>query len=475
VASRIDESAEVSEYIDGIYTTTYFIRDVANKKAQKFYKDYVDQYGSKPDALAATSYDAAGVILRALGETHLDSELSVVRKTLRDVLQSYDSVQKSYHGVTGRIYFDAKGDAFNPSPFGYYERDNLVSAPIQLTPVHNPERIIDVQKRMQEDKLLSFRNTLYYKTDVVYTGLDINEITHIDQKDEEFKADFYIWFRHKTPLDFSQIEFFNSDLNLGQEDTLRVTHVDGMSYRVYRVKTTFHEPFQFHQYPFDSQTLRIRLRHKAFDREHLIFVADDIGMQRHQGSNILRRLKEHSGFSGENKWILQDVLTYTDIVMADSTLGNPRLFRSDAETGITYSRFNVVTEIKRNAASYVFKNTIPLFFIFLLGYSMTFIFPEGPPFAARLNLGIILLLTTVSLNMITSDQLPNIGYLVTMDYVYYFTYFWLLLGILVTIAVRAAFFFDRNVLQRRLEIGIRILHPVLILLMLFGVAWFHLR
>ncbi|MFO7801954.1 MAG: ABC transporter substrate-binding protein [Desulfovermiculus sp.] len=475
VKSRVEESADASEYTDGIYTTTYFIRDVANKMAQKFHKDYIDQYERKPDALAATSYDAAGVVLKALEEIDLNANLNDIRRQVRNALQSYDSAQNSYHGITGKIYFDEKGDAFNPSPFGYYERDNLVSAPIQLTPVHNPERIIDVEKRMQEDKLLSFRDTLYYKTDVVYTGLDINEITHIDQKDEEFKADFYIWFRHKTPLDFSQIEFFNSEVNLGQEDPLRETQVEGMSYRVYRVKTTFHEPFQFHQYPFDSQTLRIRLRHKAFDREHLIFVADDIGMQRHQGSNLLKRVRKHSGFSGENKWILQDVLTYTDMVMADSTLGNPSLFKSEAETGITYSRFNVIAEIKRDAASYVFKNTIPLFFIFLLGYSMTFIFPEGPPFAARLNLGIILLLTTVSLNMMTSEQLPKIGYLVTMDYVYYFTYFWLLLGILVTIAVRAAFLFDRKVLQRRLEIGIRILHPVLIVMMLIGVAWFHMR
>lgn len=474
VESRIEESAEAGDYTDGIYTTTYFIRDVANKKAQKFHRDFIEEYEHKPDALAATSYDAAGVLLRAMEEINLDAALNTKRTQIRDALKSYNNPKEGYHGVTGRIYFDAKGDAFNPSPFGCYERSNLVSAPMQLTPVHNTDRIIDVKKRMQEDKLISFRNQLYYKTDVVYTGMDINEITHIDQKDEEFTADFYIWFRHKAPLDYSQIEFFNNNLNLGREEPLRVTHVEGMSYRAYRIKTTFQEPFQFHQYPFDSQTLRIRLRHKDLDREHLIFVADDIGMQRHRGSNLLKRLQEHSGFSGEDKWSLQNVLTFTDIGMADSTLGNPRLFTSDAETGIAYSRFNVIATIERNAGSYFFKNAIPLFFVFLLGYSMTFIFPEGPPFAARLNLGIILLLTTVSLSTMTANQLPNIGYLMTMDYVYYFTYFWLLMAILSTIAVRAAFIYEKRILQSRIELGVRILQPVLILGLLISIFTYHL-
>ncbi len=249
--------------------------------------------------------------------------------------------------------------------------------------------------------------------------------------------------------------------------------VNGMDYRAYRIKAEFREPFQFHDYPFDVQNLRIRLRHKELDRERLIFVADDIGMQRHKGSSPSSRLQAHSGFKGDNKWELKDILVYADIGAADSTLGNPRLFRSDSETSITYSRFNVVTEIKRNAASYMFKNMVPLFFIFLLGYAMSFIVPEGPPFAARLNLGVILLLTTVSLSLMTSNQLPNIGYLVTLDYMYFFVYFWLLLGILVTIAVRSAFYQGRPTLQLKLEKIIRTVQPILLLAMLATIAWIY--
>ncbi len=472
VASHLQNPDTVGDYTHGIYATTYFIRDIANRKAQRFSRAFINEYGYEPDALSATNYDAAGILLKTLSQINLDRDTGRVRRRIRETLQGFNSPRTAYTGVTGSIYFDPQGNAVNPSPFGLYVRDTLVSAPVQLTPVLKPNRILDVQKRLASGDLLFFEDSLYYKTDVVYTGLDMNEILHIDQKNETFTADFYIWFRHTNPLDYNKIEFFNSDIQLSaSHDPILDGTVDGMHYRAYRIKADFHEPFQFHNYPFDAQTLSIGLRHKERNRERLIFVADDIGMQRQEGSGLFQRLQEHGGFRGENKWNLRDILVYADIGIADSTLGNPRLFRGGSETGITYSRFNVVVEITRNAASYMVKNLVPLFFIFLLGYAMTFIFPEGPPFAARLNLGVILLLTTVSLSLMTANQLPNIGYLVTMDYLYFFVYFWLLLGILVTIGVRSAYLHGREALHGRLEWIIRILQPILLVMMCVYIVW----
>lgn len=474
MAAALDGQGAVGDYTDGIYASTYFIRDVANRKAQRFSRNFLHRYGREPDALAATNFDAAGVVLQALSQANLDAELSRVRRQVRNNLARMSSPEQAHSGVTGPIYFNPEGNAVNPSPFGLYVRDVLVSAPVQLTPVLKPQRILDLQERIQSGELLAFQDALYRQTDVVYIGIDINEILHINQKDESFTADFYIWFRHSNPLDYSKIEFFNSDVRLDQlRDPITASTVGGMSYRAYRIKANFMEPFRFHSYPFDTQTLRIRLRHTEFNRERLIFVADDIGMQRHRGSSLLSRLRQHGGFQGDNKWELQDVVAYADIGVADSTLGNPRLFKAGAETGITFSRFNVVTEIERNAASYMFKNLVPLFFIFLLGYAMSFIVPEGPPFAARLNLGVILLLTTVSLSLMTANQLPNIGYLVTLDYVYFFVYFWLILGILVTIASRSAYFNCRHIIHRRLELAIRIIQPLLLLILLVIIAIIH--
>lgn len=469
------EKKRLSDYTHGIYATTYFIRDIANRKAQQFSQQFKSKYGREPDALAATNYDAASLVIQAIQKAAEKNKLEVNRVQVRNALNTFNKPKQAYHGVTGPIYFDTQGNAINPSPFGIYMRDTLISAPIQLTPILDPKSIIDLQKEIEKGNILFFEDHYYYKTKVVYTGLDLNELTNIDQKKESFTADMYVWFRHIGDLDYSAVEFANaeSEIDLSQDPLVQGT-VNGMSYRAYRVKTKFSQSFRFHDYPFDEQDLQIRFRHKDLNREQLIFVADDMGMQHGVGTDLVERLQKNSGFKGHNEWHLQDILVYSDIGSADSTLGNPRMFSTSADTGISYSRFNVLVEIERNAKSYVLKNLVPLFFIFFLGYAMTFIFPEPPPFAARLNLGVILLLTTVSLSLMTSNQLPDIGYLVAMDYLYFFVYFWLLIGIAITIAVRSAYYNGRLLLMKRLEWFVRIFQPLMLCMLLAVVLFVYL-
>lgn len=454
-------------YTDGVYVTTYFIRDIANHRAQQFSRAFQREYGRAPDALAAAYYDAAGIVLAAIRRAGPGGTLIDRRERIRRALSSFDAKQSAYRGVTGGIYFDDQGNAINPSPFGVYVGNAFVSAPVQLTPVLTPESVLNPETQIAQGDLVAFDDNLFYKTRVIYTGVDINEISNIDQKEERFTADFYLWFRHTLELDYDKIELSNTPVTLeADSETILRSVVDDMFYRAFRVKATIHQPFKFHHYPFDVQALEIRFRHKHLSRNELIFVADDIGMRRHQGTHLADRLRRHKGFKGEDKWRLRDILVYSDIRSTDSTLGNPRMFDAGLDTGITYSGFNVVSLIERNAKSYAVKNMVPLIFILLLGYAMTFILPEGALFAARLNLGVILLLTSVSLSLMTANQLPNIGYLVAMDYIYFFLYLWLLMGIMVTIAVRGAYYLDKPRLQRRLEWSVRLTQPLLLVIML---------
>jgi hypothetical protein len=224
------------------------------------------------------------------------------------------------------------------------------------------------------------------------------------------------------------------------------------------------EAFNFRNYPFDSQTLSIRFRHKKFNSERLVFVTDDIGMQRYGGRTPAEGLKEYLGLSKEASWHLQDILVFSDIGAADSTLGNPGMFHAKADTAISYSRFNVVTEIERNAKSYVLKNLIPLFIVILLGYIMLFISPEGPPFVARMSLGLLALLTAVFLRLEAAGQLPNIGYLVALDYMYFAVYVLILSGIVFTVAKHRALRRGKNILAKRLDYFGRVFQPIYIVI-----------
>ena len=195
-----------------------------------------------------------------------------------------------------------------------------------------------------------------------------------------------------------------------------------------------------------------------------MFVADDIGMQLYSGRTPAERSKELLGLSKETPWQLQDILVFSDIGAADSTLGNPGMFHAKADTAIAYSRFNVVTEIERNAKSYVLKNLIPLFIVILLGYIMLFVSPEGPPFVARMSLGVIALLTAVFLRLEAAGQLPNIGYLVALDYMYFAVYVLILSGIVITVAKHRALHRGNDRLAKRLDYFGRMFQPIYIVI-----------
>ena len=298
-----------------------------------------------------------------------------------------------------------------------------------------------------------------YKTTVIYTGIDINEISNIDPRNGTFSADFYLWLRHSGSLDYSKIEFLNAAEDIHLNDAIMEMGIDPISYSAYRIKGDFQEAFTFRDYPFDSHTLSIRFRHKRLNSNRLLFVADDIGMQRDGGKAPLDRFIDHSPLDTEENWNLKNVLIFSDIGTTDSTLGNPRRFHPTADTDISYSRFNVVTEIERNAKSYVLKNLIPLLVVIMLGYVMLYVTPKGPPFVARMNLGVTALLTAVFLSMEAANQLPNIGYLVALDYLYFATYALILSGIVISVAELIANLRSKDILVKRLELFGRVFQP----------------
>jgi len=459
------ETRSPGHYTDGIYAATFFISDISNRKARQFSKTFKRRFGKKPDDMAATHFDAAAIAVEAIRKAKIEIDLEQSRKNIRNQLSSFRYIETAHKGITGRIFFDAHGNVIKPFPIGVYSHGRLISAPTQLGPIVNLDTIVNFQKELEEGNIIPIDDRFVYRTMVIYTGIDINEISNINPRNETFTADFYLWFRHKGYLDYSKIEFLNAveDLRLKDEPIMEMTD-ENIAYRAYRIKGDFNEEFIFRDYPFDSQTLSIRFRHKKFNSERLVFVTDDIGMQRYGGRTPAERLKEYLGLSEEGPWHLQDILVFSDIGIADSTLGNPGMFHAKADTAISYSRFNVVTEIERNAKSYVLKNLIPLFIVILLGYIMLFVSPEGPPFVARMSLGVIALLTAVFLRLEAAGQLPNIGYLVALDYIYFAVYVLILSGIVITVAKHRALRRGKDILAKRLDYFGRMFQPIYIVI-----------
>lgn len=91
--------------LDGSYFTNHYSPYDSDPRVQKFVKDYQSRYGTLPDALAATGYDAALIMFEAIKRAN-----SLEGPAIRDAL----AATKDFPGVTGTVTFNENRDAVKP-------------------------------------------------------------------------------------------------------------------------------------------------------------------------------------------------------------------------------------------------------------------------------------------------------------------------------------------------------------------------
>jgi branched-chain amino acid transport system substrate-binding protein len=124
--------------LNGCYFTNHYSPYDTDPKVQKFVNDYKSRYGSLPDALAATAYDAAHIMFDAMKRAN-----SLEGPAIRDAL----AATKDYPGVTGKVTFNENRDAVKPivmieikqgGTYAVKERVNVEGAALPATAAANP-------------------------------------------------------------------------------------------------------------------------------------------------------------------------------------------------------------------------------------------------------------------------------------------------------------------------------------------------
>jgi ABC-type branched-subunit amino acid transport system substrate-binding protein len=91
--------------LNGCYFSNHYSPDDADPAVQKFVGDYKARYGTVPDALAATAYDAARIMFDAIKRANaLDGP--AIRAAL--------AATQDFPGVTGKVTFNENRDAVKP-------------------------------------------------------------------------------------------------------------------------------------------------------------------------------------------------------------------------------------------------------------------------------------------------------------------------------------------------------------------------
>ena len=416
----------------GVQGTSPLLFDISGEEAFNFRNTFRKTYGYDPDWIAACIYDTAGVIVTAIRYS-IEQEknafniynIAQQRLLIREGLQQIDSPQDVIPWATREVYFDNKGDSLTPILLGTFKQGQFISAFTQLKTIKNISLVFDLEDKLASGEIFYDGENYIQKTYIVYTGIDINEISRINERTSSYLIDFYLWFRYKGNINPDEIEFTNYDverLDSGEKLTLgkpnRKGEVNGVKYAVYHMKADFYELFDFHKYPFDIQSLSIRFHHSNLTKNRLIYVIDLIGMRDKTPEIAIDNFKKNKVLGTITDWEIQKVSFFQDTYTNSSTLGFRRFLDTNAQ--IRYSRFNVIVYIQRVILSFIMKHLFPLCFFMAVAYSILFL-PHEDISADTIS---ALLLAVVFYHLSLLESLPEgIGYVVVLDYAFYLAYF----------------------------------------------------
>lgn len=429
-ANYPQEQVRPGYYTDGIYGTSAFIFDLANKEAHQFRKAFVARYKEEPSVLASCYYDAVHVAVEAikLSEIKGRNDIRKDRKEIRDILISMNSIENGIQGVTGYICFDKNGDINGQIYVGVYQNRAFFPAYSQYPPIipEPAETDVFIENAPTDEKMLAHEKNKNM-TQIVYAGIDINEISNLNISRSSYTLDFYLWFRFKGEFDDSNIEFTNAANEIKLDHPITETRDRDITVRAYHVKADFKSDFDFHAYPFGKQILRIHFHHLFRKKSKLIFVPDVLGLsgfhdKKNAGKQILH---------ATTGWTVDDISLYQDILSRASDPDIPDVL--NYRTTTSYSRFNAEIRIKRKGFSFVLRKFLPIILVGLTLYCIYFI-PSG---CHKIRIVILIggLITTVLHHTKLLSDISAIGYFTAIEYACFTIYALIILSVLITISI----------------------------------------
>jgi branched-chain amino acid transport system substrate-binding protein len=426
-----EEKKNAGFFTDGMYVTLPLLFDSAGADAQDFLAAYQKAYNKTPSYLGAKFYEAAIAAVDAIRKANpklTTASLESDREQVRDALSKLNNRKVGIRGLTGLLYFNSDRNSDQPVRLAQFQNQKLISASQQFTPISNPERL-NLPKEIQAGSIVQSGDRYFWRQRVVYAGMDINKLNRIDKA--TFTADFYVWFRYNGNDEPTEIQFPDAVTNsvnptapvFDGKAPIKSQVVNGLNYRLYRVRGEFRNAFDFRDYPFDYQKLNLRFDNPNLSTERLIYAIDKVGLKLPRPE-----AEERKPFQGLQLWNFKDITYFQDSSRSTSTQGDPDLVQSNAQ--IEYPGLSIRMTFQRKTLVFLSKNGLPLLLLSCLTYCCLF-FPYNM-FVPRTMAPASALLSGIVLLLSFNNQLPEVGYTVAMEYVFYVYFCLCLLPIVVT-------------------------------------------
>lgn len=270
----------------GIVAATPVLFDTANDEAQRFQTRYQQAFKASPDWVATYAYDAARLALAGADK------------------------QDGTSGITGELSF-VNGQAQLPIQIGVFNGDSLISAPTQLSPIVKGASFNYIDA-LRQGRVLYVNDRFMFKTNVVYVGFTVNEITNIDRQKETATLDLSVWFRYRGKFDPQDLQVVNALGPVKFDAPEEVKESDDVQYRRYRIRQDFRLNFTKDARAYNHHVAGLTFRHRLLNRSNLMYVVDVLGMP--TGNALQDDLKERRALKAGSGWMVDDAWVSQNLV-----------------------------------------------------------------------------------------------------------------------------------------------------------------
>jgi len=269
----------------GIVAATPVLFDTANEEAQNFQTRYQKKFKASPDWVAVIGNDAVGVALSAK--------------------PGVDEVT----GLSGALRF-VERQAQLPIQMGVYNGDRMISAPVQLLPIAKGAGFNYIEA-LRQGRVLYVNDRFMYKTNVVYVGVSMHDISELDLQKETATLDLSIWFRYRGSFKPQDVLVGNAIEPVKFDNLEESKESDEVQYRRFRIKQKFRLNFTGAARAYTQVVAGITFRHRELNRNNLTYVVDVLGMP--SGNALIEDLqqrmvvKPNTGWEIGNAWVSQNL------------------------------------------------------------------------------------------------------------------------------------------------------------------------
>ena len=167
------------------------------------------------------------------------------------------------------------------------------------------------------------------------TGIYVDRVKSISQKDNSWTVDFYIWFKWTGNVDPG--EFFQVvDGSIDNKELIKNSSNGNEKFALYKVTSTITKKFDMFRFPVDNQFLTIDIQDKQLGRDQLAYVPDTESSKIGAEVNIPGYTIEILNNTNENGLRMVEKPYFYNTTMGDPSM-NDTVF-SQLRTGIFVSR-----------------------------------------------------------------------------------------------------------------------------------------